>query len=420
MTIDYSQDGKIIYSEVDVELQTGTLKTTHGSIAGLHGEFLQRVDTGEWEKPQANVDYFSPNQERNNPIIRRFVSGTVTAGSLVSLIADASVGTVWGSLGYVTRSTDSYLFEVNSDQDDGSLGSALFRDSSGNLKLQLGTNINAYNLILDYIRIVQPSTTPGSLVQPITDPTVLQRADTGVWETAQTGVEYFSPNQRGGIYGKILIRFFSGTTEASADTTVLSSCGWNGIYSYGGYVDNTTAKLELKSYLSTGGFGGLRIESDAVVLRVGTAFYSYSYFLHAEYTKTSPPSLSPTGQPFADPSSPMLKRVDTGVYETPQAEVEYYSKNQYLGTDVKCMLFDLGSGGVTTEADTAFPTQPASTPTAICLVEGYLKHSSGYTVSTQGLSNSGWAVLFKVVSGATQYYIDAVFSDGFYIWIHYV
>ena len=38
-----------------------------------------------------------------------------------------------------------------------------------------------------------------------------KRADTGAWEVAQTGVEYYSPKQEGGIYGAVYRQYFTTT-----------------------------------------------------------------------------------------------------------------------------------------------------------------------------------------------------------------
>jgi len=50
----------------------------------------------------------------------------------------------------------------------------------------------------------------------------LKRVDTGVWETGQAGVEYYSPDQRGGLYGVIYRALYSGTTGAPTVTIAAS------------------------------------------------------------------------------------------------------------------------------------------------------------------------------------------------------
>jgi hypothetical protein len=49
----------------------------------------------------------------------------------------------------------------------------------------------------------------------------MQRADTGAYETAQTGVEYIAPDafQHGGIYGTVYRQYFSGTTGTLSNAT---------------------------------------------------------------------------------------------------------------------------------------------------------------------------------------------------------
>lgn len=46
--------------------------------------------------------------------------------------------------------------------------------------------------------------------------TKLKRVDTGVWEAASAGVKYFSPDQHGGIYGKVIRKYYSGTNAYTA------------------------------------------------------------------------------------------------------------------------------------------------------------------------------------------------------------
>lgn len=164
------------------------------------------------------------------------------------------------------------------------------------------------------------------------DTGLLQRVDTGVLEAAQTGVEYFSPDQHGGIHGKIVRRYFSGTTAASSiDTTVLSSCGYSKIINFGGYVDAGSSPLAIGGYLSSDGFGALQVSSGDLKLANGTSYYGKPYELWVDVILTTPPTTSPTGQPFADPSSNLMKRSDTGAYELTQVDVEYYSPEQHGG-----------------------------------------------------------------------------------------
>ena len=96
----------------------------------------------------------------------------------------------------------------------------------------------------------------------------LERADNGVFETAQTGVEYISPNQRGGIYGTVYIQFFSGTLGTGGGTAsfvgtpqdlatiatslVMLSCQWTvntgGAYRNGGWGSSATSWVSVPRY----------------------------------------------------------------------------------------------------------------------------------------------------------------------------
>lgn len=53
----------------------------------------------------------------------------------------------------------------------------------------------------------------------------MRRADNNNWETAQNGVEYFAPDQQGGIYGIIYRRFYDIPDGAGLGATVNITIG---------------------------------------------------------------------------------------------------------------------------------------------------------------------------------------------------
>lgn len=71
----------------------------------------------------------------------------------------------------------------------------------------------------------------------------LERTDNGVIETAQTGVEYISPQQHGGIYGTVYRQYYSGTTGTLGNAAFPATSGY--------LIDGTTAMLKvIESYFA--------------------------------------------------------------------------------------------------------------------------------------------------------------------------
>jgi len=60
----------------------------------------------------------------------------------------------------------------------------------------------------------------------------IKRVDNDVWEIAQTGVEYYSNNQCGGIHGTVFTRFYDIPDSPGSGQTVLIPLGfsWGGNY----------------------------------------------------------------------------------------------------------------------------------------------------------------------------------------------
>ena len=53
----------------------------------------------------------------------------------------------------------------------------------------------------------------------------LERADNGLFENSQTGVEYISPQQHGSIYGTVYRQYYTGTTDTLGNTTFPDTSG---------------------------------------------------------------------------------------------------------------------------------------------------------------------------------------------------
>lgn len=326
----------------------GSVKTNQGSIAGLHGEFLQRIDTGEFEPAQEGIEYFSPEQQGGiyGKIVRQYFSGTTTTETQ-QILSSSDISFPMGSEGYVEFGTERLPFGYITSSGNYNISKA--RSTTAGLYFVVGPSLtsNNYSCWVDYVKISSISTSPGSLIQNIIDPTVLQRVDTGVWETAQEGVEYFSPDQHA-IYGKVVRQYFSGNPDG-ATTIVWSDASsvarflkFRGVIIDASDANNT---VEINSYYSSA--SSIRLSSEysgsvmQVVLRAGSAFDDSGdeYYCWVDYIKTTPPTLSPTGQPFADLSSPLFKRVDTGLWEIPQDGVVYHSK-EIIGRKLHVMKWD--------------------------------------------------------------------------------
>ena len=94
---------------------------------------------------------------------------------------------------------------------------------------------------------------------------VLKRVDTDDWDTAQTGVVYYSPRQDGGRYGTVYRQYFAGT-GVSGEITLISS-GVTQLVRSGGWSLNSNSGNMLSigtnpsSYYVTP-----RLEGDALML----------------------------------------------------------------------------------------------------------------------------------------------------------
>jgi hypothetical protein len=108
---------------------------------------------------------------------------------------------------------------------------------------------------------------------------------TGTYEATQNDVEYYD-----GFHGSAQLYYMkkTGTTAAARDTILVSSFGvdnnipieWGGcVVAAGG--DSFT----YPGYLSSGGLGGLWIQTNDLKLANGSSFYSSTYEVWFRYTK---------------------------------------------------------------------------------------------------------------------------------------
>lgn len=307
------------------------VSTNEGGYSALDTMLLERVDTGVWELAQTGVQYFAPDQHGGlyGKVIRQYFTGTVTA-TYTTLSTSIVYSKILSSGGWVDDSASGFLRPFGTTGTTFAYG----RDSVTDIAFSSDQTGDTYYVWVDYTLTTPPSRSPSFRVMPTIDPTVLQRVDTLQWEKAQTGVQYFSPDQHGGIFGKVIRKFYSGNPSGSATTTLEAgvSSTWSKLVDVGGNcVDTDTgSQTNPNSYNATTSVVRLSIETTDLILRLGSAYYGTgdTYFVWADFTLITPPSTSPTGQPFADPFSGMLKRVDTGVWELAQNGVEYYSPDQ--------------------------------------------------------------------------------------------
>jgi len=145
---------------------------------------------------------------------------------------------------------------------------------------------------------------------------------------------YFSQDQSNAD-GKVIKQRFEGTLAGT--TTTLIVAGVDAPVLGGGYFQDGTQRMLIGGAVSTGGGGAFQVMSNVLSIRAFGAWGSGDAFdIWIDYTKVVDPTTSPTGQPFADPNSPLLKRVDTGAWVVPVTNdgIEYYSGEWYRGKQV--------------------------------------------------------------------------------------
>ena len=250
-------------------------------------------------------------------------------------------------------SAETVSFTDTSPPDIGTVLCSFSVDYSGGQVRLLATNTDGSNAYA--FSVVRRNAEGQSAYAGVgnSDPAVLQRVDTQQWEEVQVGVEYFSPNQHGNRAGKVLRKYYgatgSGAVIVSNAAEILDYAnvfrdGSSRYYEHGHYSDGANYML-----LSQSGITGN-----------GNITINYITFTHisgwVDYTLTTPPATRPSGQPFVDTSSPLMKRVDTGLYELPQSGVLYFAKDQSLGMGDPVLCFNTsGTGSTATDIDTPVP-----------------------------------------------------------------
>jgi len=111
-----------------------------------------------------------------------------------------------------------------------------------------------------------------------------------------------------------------------------------------------------------------------------------------------------------------LRRVDNGLWEVPQSNVEYESPKKYLGVTARCMKYSIASP--TTESDTAFPTQPSSISNILSVEGSYLSPFGYYLVGTEAGSYFV-AAQFDTTTGDLEYYCTSGCSE-LEVMVHYL
>jgi len=283
---------------------------------------------------------------------------------------------------------------------------------------------DTYNAWVDYTLTTPPTRSPSPRVLPTIDPTVLQRADDMTWETAVDDVRYFSPDQQGGIYGKIFRKYFTfgplvngGNIIANDADFITATCRILGSGG-GGFADNDVSYS--LGYNTSGGTltsvsGGA--DDDFFVYVGGSPGTGGECILKGwvDYTISVAISTRPTGQPFADPSSGLLKNVSTGKWEIPVNETEYF--NHRLGPGGRSMQFEIALPALSSYED--FPMQPSITPTRL-LVEGNVDRSGDtYVICAYNSTTGSEAMLFRISSGVVQYFMGSSMSANLNVTIYY-
>lgn len=245
---------------------------------------------------------------------------------------------------------------------------------------------------------------------------------------AIASAEYFSTEQHGGIYGKVIRRYAGLTRVATAaGITLFHEPNLNKIISFNGPVSDNSDATPLEAvaagYYNSGVYGTVIMQrSDHnVELGVGSVLdeISDSFLVWVDYTLASEPTTRPTGQPFADPHSPMLKRADTGAWQVPVEGVEYIAKNQQGG------LF----GTIYTQVVKKITTQTASgifLTISGSTVTGILGERLGYRRASNGewyantIGTSGLVFLLSTLSNNIVYYNnETLYFDRVYGEIDY-
>jgi hypothetical protein len=318
---------------------TDGVETSDGGVAGLDPQLLKNIDTGVWETAQIGEEYFSPDQcgGRYGKIVRQYFADTITTEGEQTLVSESTWDKIISYGGYKKTDSTGTVIAVAGGYNTDNFTAIQRNGGTGDVIFHLGEVFDdvddSYEIWVDYVLETEPTLSPSSRVMPTTDPTVLQRVDDMTWEAPQAGVYYFSPEKQiGGLWRK----YFTGSTiynDLNGQDIdpycylAVSSGGFCLRYSPNeNYVfpDNDHADIRTgKFVIATGVNGPYTVWVDFAPNGTGLAAY---------------PNTRPTGQPFADPNSPLIKRADTGQWVIPDT-----TEAQYVDTPkARRILWDLG------------------------------------------------------------------------------
>lgn len=376
---------------------------------------VQNATTKQFQMAEEGTEFFSPDQSKGlgNTVYRQFFSESafgVVDASLISGITGATDLTVVDS--EIRYLDTGRWYKVHSENLAGA-DAIISNFGQDTINLLVGTLYQTQLAgFVDYIKTSDGTDTekPSKTSLSTVDPMVLQRVDDMTFETAVDGVEYFAPDQHGNVYGKVVRQYF--TNKVNGDTfgtaTKVVSVGTESVASGDRYFNENPYVQSTVRLIGTSGSGTLTMTL--------TADSNISGWV--DYIPITAPTTRPTGQPFADPSSGLLKRVDNGKYELSQVEVEYIAAGSeqaraFTGGRVTCVRFDISAP--TTDAWTVLPTQPSGSKKPIGARVQYVE--SGYTYIADGLSSAD-TVRFRLDSGDTYYYVSTGISDVA-LWLYF-
>ena len=249
--------------------------------------------------------------------------------------------------------------------------------------------------------------------------------------TLSGSVEYFSPEQHGGSYGKIIRRYFYTKLPATGSPEVLIvDANIKKVLAGGGPLndkDGADFSTPLGHYSSAASWGGFYYEettSSELRLYLGSALYAADdiHNVWVDYNQVTPPTTRPTGQPFADPNSGLLKRVDTGRYGIPSSGVEYYSDRQRLGKGVAVYCQYALIAAPVNATWTSFVTGITGATDLRTVAAEMNFNNSGRSGNNQVVADSNNNDIQAIVGAsgntAIQYFAGAGVDD-LEIWVHY-
>jgi hypothetical protein len=110
-----------------------------------------------------------------------------------------------------------------------------------------------------------------------------QRVDTGVWETAQSGVEYYSSESEDALFGTVYRKYYSGTDFYSDLNAVEVSASLNEHVASGGWISTVLLSKQFPfPWADNDGTHLAKVQSKAFT--IGT-YWDSNYKIWVDYTK---------------------------------------------------------------------------------------------------------------------------------------